>query len=147
MPKICLPFLFLFYFRYLQNHFFCFFITIFLAFNQEVYDILNGIIEISFYHTFQIVSAIFIPLYYGEIYKTETFSPMIEIAFLFKEFYKSCHRCPTWTRLIVQVKEFSNRKTPSFPKEVHHFFLSFCKRFHIFHYYGLIKLDNLSAQI
>lgn len=101
MPRICLPLLFLSSVRYLQYYFLSLFIAIFLAFNQEVHNILNGIVEIPPNDTLQILSTIIFPLYYWEIYEACAFSLVVEIAFLFKKFHECGYRSPAWTRLIV----------------------------------------------
>ena len=126
MPRICLPLLFLSSVRYLQYYFLSLFIAIFLAFNQEVHNILNGIVEIPPNDTLQILSTIILSLYYWEIYEACAFNFMIEIAFLFEKFHECGYRSPAWTRLIVKGNDIPNRECPAFPKEVHHFFFTFC---------------------
>ena len=98
----------------------------FLAFNQEVHNILYRIVEIPPYDALQILSAIISTLYYWEIYEACAFSLVVEIAFLFKKFHECGYRRPTWLRLIVKGNYISNRECPAFPKEVHYFFFTFC---------------------
>lgn len=112
--------------RYLQYYFLSFFIAIFLAFNQEVHNILNGIVEIPPNDTLQILSTIILSLYYWEIYEASAFGLVVKIAFLFEKFHECGYRRPTWLRLIVKGNNISNRERPAFPKEVHHFFFTFC---------------------
>ena len=146
IPRIYLPLLFLSSVRYLQYYFLSLFIAIFLAFNQEVHNILNRIVEIPPYDALQILSAIIFPLYYWKIYEARAFNLVVEIAFLFKKFHECGYRSPARLRLIVKRNYISNRERSAFPRSSSLLLLFLLMASYLSFVSGLIKLDDLVTQ-